>query len=272
MKKNLASIIAATGLWALSLLPAHADPNWLKIVNYSDSQTGGTKNNFIAYCQGAAITNHAADDPKGLKIRDAATGTNNVIVDTSIDSIFTASLSIPTNTTPYVTNGSQNALRIKFYSDAFPSGTANSTYPANVLITAQAIVNGSVYTNIDIIAAAKLPNGQVNLPNINTSGPNPYASLRVAFTRKESSQPLMESIANDGQTNVAISVGHALPGSYVTLEAITNLSESAEGTNWNPLATNYVGVTPENFGTNASTAFNEVPVKTDKCFYRAKVK
>lgn len=265
MKKRLTSLLGAVALGATAILPTYAGTNWLKIVNYSDAQA--TKNNFISYGQGELAPNHT-DDVRSLSIRDSTSNTNNLIVDPNQNTSFVSNLAIPPN--PYVTNGSINALRLKFYDGAGVGTSGASTFPQNLLITAQILTNGVVYTGFDVLSATKLPNGQVNLPKIKTNGSNPYATLRVNFTPKESSIPTIESfVMNPDQSNATVTVNNVLPGESVVLESADSLTNVPS---WSPVSTNYVSVTPANFGTTDSTTFSNVPaMRKEKEFFRARV-
>jgi hypothetical protein len=277
MKKSLVSMLGAVALGVASMLPnegrAAGSGNGYNSLSINNTSTDQTKQNRIEYNVGGTNGFSSPFYANNLKIYDANTTKSNtmIAVDTTTNNTFTATLTYVPNITK---QGSENTLKFKFFN---PTGTSGleSTFPSNILITAQISLAGQgIYTNIDVSklirdTASASFEGPIKLPNINTNGPNPYATLKVNFTRKESSIPEIKSLDLDlEKTNAAVTVNQVLPGEKIILESTTNLNDSAS---WVPLKTNYVGVTAQNFTEPDSVAFTNVPAIDKQRFFRARV-
>lgn len=267
MKKNLISILGALGIGALALLPNEnsAGNNFLRVLNTSTNNPSSQQNR-IEYVQDGSYgftTNYT----KSLKIYDSQTTNTIVPVDANIDNTFTANLAYNTNTA----NNAENTLKFKFFNTNGVSLSSESTFPSNILITAQVSRGANIYTNFDVIklvkdAASPSYDGAIKLPNISTNEENPYAVLKIKFTHKNSSTSQLENISIS--TNKAnIGVNNVLPGSKVLLDYSTNLMNDA----FHTIQTNYIAPTTENFNTTASTTFTNLDISGPQGFFRTKI-
>ena len=263
MKTGLISLLGAltVGAVALSSQISQAGNPFLRVLNTSTNNSSSQQNR-IEYTQGGAY-GFATNYPKSLRIYDAVTTNTTVPVNTNIDTTLTANLAYTTSTV----NRAENTLKFKFFNSSGASTSSDSTFPSNILITAQLLIGQNNYTNFDIIklvhdAASPTFDGGISLPSINTNGPNPYATLKIRFAPKETSQPKLENISN-GQ----VRVDAVLPGSSISLDSTANLGTQT----FSSAQTNYVPVTPNNFGSTTSTTFTNIDFSLPKNFFRAKV-
>lgn len=255
-KKNKLGLFVAAALTASGL---SADAQTLRLINY-----GGGNNGNVNYT--LSMNNANFKSSGGLQIYDLQ-GNNKYATNKfgiTTNNLFVAPMAFGTN----VLNNSGNWLRFVFYLGGTNSSslTSSNTFPNDVLITSKLV--GQNYTNVTdvpklIKEGANQPYGDLFLPNININGINPYATNYLAFTRKDSSSRLQQ-IVDNGNGTANIEVSKVLPSETIVLQYNDNLNT----TNWNPIATNYVPVTAENFNSITSTTFTNLPMTNYSRFYR----
>jgi hypothetical protein len=265
MGKRLVSLLGGLFLGAASLLPNEGLGQQLKIANYIPN--GVNENvSYVANGTDATYVNSA----NNFQIYDINTfsGNTNSVRNANISSNKLFKIVLAYQGT--IANGIVNKQRVSFVKADGKTKVLGSSFPSNTLVTYKVMDKTGVRTFDLAKECAAMPNTTTpfEIPMLTTSNAisGDYSTNYLSFATKESSTPEISTFTIDSG-NATIRVNDVLPGENIILESKTNLTNST----WTPIATNYVGVTPDNFGTTTSTIFSNIPATGNQRFFKIRV-
>lgn len=268
MRKRLTSLLGAAVFGVAAMLPGEMNGQQLRIANYTTSF--GNQN--VAYIANGADSKYTST-ANAFQIYDIdSLGNTNKArsVNTSTGGLFKIFLAYKGT----IADGITNKQRVAFLKEDGATKVLGSSFLGNIVITYKVIdkTGTRVFDLAKECAAMSNTNTpfEIQMPTTSNALPGTYSTNYLSFATKESSTPTIESLDLDGrQSNATVTVNNVLPGENVVLESTEDLSNPID---WSPIATNYVAVTSQNFGTTDSTIFGNVKaMKKEKEFFRARV-
>ncbi len=261
MGKRLVSLLGGLFLGAASLLPNEGLGQQLSIGN--NWSTGS--NESTTYIKSGSSVKYTNTQPfKIYDVDDLGNQYQKRGVNTNSNNLFKMVLEYRDS----VANGITNKLNIQFKNSSGLPVYSGSSFPSNIVVTMKVISKNGIKT-YDLGKECVSTNSKpffVPLPTTSNAIPGGYATNYLSFATKESSSPEITNFTIDSG-NATIRVNDVLPGENIILESKTNLTDLT----WTSIATNYIPVTPSNFGTTTSTIFSNIPTGGNQEFFKIRV-